>query len=181
MGNAVGGAASIEVVDTRLVSMGLGLVVMRVAKAALAGASLPECVRLAEEASRHTHIMFFVDTLEFLQRGGRIGKAQALVGTLLSIKPVMKITDGEVEPVERVRTRARAVEKLYDFAVETENVTELCVFGTPPLDDVNTLARRISEHFPNTTLYRGTLGPVVGTHAGPGLVGMVVYDGPAFS
>ncbi|MCS6800752.1 MAG: DegV family protein [Chloroflexota bacterium] len=170
----------VEVVDSLLVSMALGLVAIRAAKAAQSGASLEECVAIAKETSAKTEILFLVDTLEYLRRGGRIGGARAFLGTLLNIKPILGLKDGEVTAVERARTRQRGIDRLYEWAAAKTGVSALCVLASPPLDDAKTLAGRLRAHFADVPLYEGVLGPVVGTHAGPGVVGVAVYTGPRF-
>jgi DegV family protein with EDD domain len=178
--SAVSDSIQVAVVDSELVSMALGVVVIRVAKAAAAGASLDECVRLANEAAGQTKIMFLVDTLEYLKRGGRIGSASAFLGALLNIKPMLMVKDGEVAPAERIRTRTKGLDRLFEWACGFSGVNAICVLASPPLEDANDLAFRLVEAMPGVTLYRGVLGPVVGTHAGPGLVGVAVYTGPKF-
>ncbi|MCL6648118.1 MAG: DegV family protein [Chloroflexi bacterium] len=168
----------VEVVDSELVAMALGLVVIRTAKAAAAGADLAECARIARETSAHTEILFFVDTLEYLRRGGRIGKASAFLGTLLNIKPLLALKGGEVVPVERTRSRQKALERLEEWIRGHPRISALCVFSSPPADEADQLAERLRQAYPEAPLFRGTLGPVVGTHAGPGLVGAAVYSGP---
>lgn len=170
----------VEVVDSLLVSMALGLVVIRVAKAAQAGASLDECVAIAKETSAKTEILFLVDTLEYLRRGGRIGGARAFLGALLNIKPILGLKEGEVTAVERARTRHKGIERLYEWTVGKAGVNGLCVLASPPLEDAKALAERLRGQFPDVPLYEGVLGPVVGTHAGPGVVGVAAYTGPRF-
>src|SRR5439155_4401229 len=103
--DALGPDCHVEVVDSRSASLGLGLIVIAAAEAASAGADEREVVSLVGKLAPHVHIHFFVDTLEYLQRGGRIGRARALLGALLNIRPILKLEDGEIHPVERVRAR----------------------------------------------------------------------------
>jgi DegV family protein with EDD domain len=178
--DAVAPAVQVAVVDSLLVSMALGLVVVRTARAAQAGASLDECVAIATETSRKTEILFLVDTLEYLRRGGRIGAARAFLGSLLNIKPILGLKEGEVVPVERARTRQKGIERLFEWVATKPDVNGICVLASPPLDDAHALADRLAEKFRGVPLYRGVLGPVVGSHVGPGLVGVAAYTGPAF-
>ena len=110
-------ADKISILDSTSTAMALGFHALAAAKAAQAGESLLECRKLAEEAQKHTGVLFTVDTLEFLHRGGRIGGAQALMGTMLNIKPILELRDGRIEPVERVRTKSKATERMLDLVV----------------------------------------------------------------
>jgi DegV family protein with EDD domain len=121
-----------------------------------------------------------VDTLEYLKRGGRIGGARAFLGSLLNIKPILGLKEGEVVAVERARTRQKGLERLHEWVTAKPAVTALCVLASPPLDDAKQLAQRLRSRYPDVPIYEGVLGPVVGTHAGPGLVGVAVYSGPKF-
>ena len=113
-----------------------------------------------------------VDTLEYLRRGGRIGRAQSLVGGLLSIKPLLQVTNGELAPFERVRTRARALERLAELAVEDRTIRHLFVASAG--DDAATAAfiERVRPMLPHTDIRFGEIGAVVGAHSGPGLLGI---------
>ncbi|MFN8533648.1 MAG: DegV family protein [Dehalococcoidia bacterium] len=178
--SAVEGEITVEVVDSLQVSMALGLVVMRAAKAAQAGASLVECVRIANETAAKTEILFLVDTLEFLKRGGRIGQASALLGSLLNIKPMLAVRNGEVVPAERTRTRQKGLERLFEWVTGHPTVGAIGVLASPPLEDPNAVANRLAKQYPSTPLFRGVLGPVVGVHTGPGVVGCAIYTGDQF-
>ncbi len=156
----------IEVVDSRSVSGGLGLPVMAAARAAREGKSLAECKAIAEDMLARMHIYAVLDTLEFLQRGGRIGKAQQLVGTLLNFKPILAVKEGAVVPLERVRTRSKAHERIAQLL---EKLGPIEIVGIAESDEEigQQLTRAIR------TVYAGPiehfrLGPVVGTHTGPG-------------
>lgn len=177
---AVAGVGEVRTFDTKQASMALGFVAMCLARAAKAGASLDELQKLAEEASNKTQLLFFVDTLEYLQRGGRIGRASAVIGSLLNVKPVLKLEDGEVRPVERVRTRSKAIERVYEWLNGLSGPSKIAVLASPPFDDRAKLVERVRVRFPNAKLYESLLGPVVGTHTGPGLLGAVAYEGPKF-
>ncbi|HEU5367886.1 MAG TPA: DegV family protein [Ktedonobacterales bacterium] len=156
----------IEVVDSRSVSGGLGLPVMAAARAAREGKSLAECKAIAEDMLARMHIYAVLDTLEFLQRGGRIGKARQLVGTLLNVKPMLTVKGGAVLPLENVRTRSKAHERIAQLL---EKLGPIEIVGIAESDEEigQQLTRAIR------TVYAGPiehfrLGPVVGTHTGPG-------------
>src|SRR5579859_3824049 len=113
--DAVRSRCVVEVVDSGSASLGLGLIVLAAARLANGGASAQVVAAHVRRLVENVHIMFFVDTLEYLQRGGRIGRASALLGTLLNIRPVLKLEDGEIHPVEKVRTRSKGIDRLVEF------------------------------------------------------------------
>ena len=156
----------IEVVDTRSVSGGLGLAAMAAARAAREGKSLAECKAVAEDVLSRMNIYAVLDTLEFLQRGGRIGKARQLLGTLLNVKPMLTVKGGAVLPLENVRTRSKAHERIAQLL---EKLGPIEIVGIAESDE------EIGQQLTKTirTVYAGPiehfrLGPVVGTHTGPG-------------
>jgi DegV family protein with EDD domain len=177
---AVASLGEVRTFDTKQVSIGIAFIAMCLARAASSGASLDDLQKLAEEASNKTQLLFFVDTLEYLQRGGRIGRASAFIGSLLSVKPLLTIEDGEVRPVERVRTRSKAIDRVYEWISGHSGLSKIAVGATPPLEDRGKLAEKIRGQFPGTKMYEFVLGPVVGTYAGPGLLGAAAYEGPPF-
>ena len=164
----------VEVVDSGLASMALGLAVLAGARAAAAGLDSEDVVQAVREACTQTQVFFMVDTLEYLQKGGRIGKAQALLGSLLSIRPILTVRDGEVHPLERVRTRAKALQRLASLVEERSPVSELCLMhGTTP-EDITRLTERLAGVVPAEDLIVSRIGPVIGAHCGPGLLGVAV-------
>jgi len=167
----------IEVIDSRNVSLGLGLQVLRAAELASSGLDVEHVARrLRDEIDRY-HLVFFVDTLEYLQRGGRIGRAAALAGSVLRLKPVLRIEDGQVVPHERTRTRARAIAALEQFVRSLPRIKRLAVVHSTSLDDAERLAASLGPLTPNDPPIVATFGPVVATHAGPGAVGVIAYEG----
>ena len=114
----VKGECQIEIIDSQLVSMGLGLLAITAAKAAMAGATTDEIVGLIQESIPRVHLVGALDTLDFLYKGGRVGKAQAWLGSILNIKPLISVQDGEVVPLERVRTHSKAIERVYQLLKE---------------------------------------------------------------
>lgn len=168
---------SIEVLDSRLVTMGLGLVVLNCARLAQRGADLRAVTNHARRMLSNVHILFCVETLEYLQRGGRIGRATAFVGSLLSIRPVLKIEEGEVRPVEKVRTRAKAMDRLVEFVELFPNIEDLAIIYATTPDDVDLLLKRLEPTVPRERILVSKVGPVVGTHVGPGVLGFAVSQG----
>ena len=162
----------VEVADTGQASMGLGWVAVAAARAAQAGASLEEVAREARSTAEQVRVLFLVDTLEYLQKGGRIGKAQAMFGSVLSIKPLLTIEEGEVHPLERVRTRGKAVARLVQLVQEAAPLQSLAVLHTTTEDEARALAERLGPCVPGGEVVVGRLGTVVGTYAGPGLLGV---------
>ena len=164
--------SQVEVVDTGQASMGLGWVAVAAAKAAQAGASLEEAAGVARSAAEQVRVLFLVDTLEYLQKGGRIGKAQAMFGSVLSIKPLLTIQEGEVHPLERVRTRGKGVARLVQLVQEAAPLQSMAVLYTTTEDEARALAERLAPCVPSGEVIVGRLGTVVGTYAGPGLLGV---------
>jgi DegV family protein with EDD domain len=172
--------ASIEVFNSESVAMGLGWQALMAARAAKEGASLEECKAVAEKARPLTGVVFAVDTLEYLHRGGRIGGAAKLLGTVLQTKPILEVRDGRVEPLEQVRTRKKSLARVVRLAEER-------IAGRKPLhmaslhakaeEDARWLLEVGCEYLhPDEELY-AEVSPVVGTHGGPGVVGLAFLAG----
>ena len=174
---AMGKTDRIAVVDSQVVSLGMGFIVQEAVEAARAGAKLDKVKATAEGAVSRAHVFFVVDTLENLRRGGRIGRARAYMGTLLKIKPILALRDGEIYPQERVRTRARALERIVQTAAGFQNVKRVAVGHTTTLDEAERLGERLAMAFPHVDVQVVRLGPVLGTHAGPGIIGVGVMEG----
>jgi DegV family protein with EDD domain len=160
----------VEVIDSRSVTMGQGLLALAAAQDAKAGAALADIVRNTRERMGRTHVFGAVDTLEHLQKGGRIGGAQAFLGTVLSIKPVVSVEGGKVEPESRQRTRSRSLEYLANKVLEGRPLERVAIVNgaAPDLDLVTSKLASLSLMYP---LVNVDLGPVVGTHTGPGTIG----------
>ncbi len=171
----------VEVIDSETVAMGLGLIVIAAAKAAQTGANLDELADLVRRAMPRSHITIYFDTLKYLAKGGRIGKAQGLLGSLLSIKPILIVKDGEMSPVTRLRSRAAGMDYLYNFVAGLSNIEELAVEHATTPDDADKLVERFSSLFPKERIYRSTISPVVGTYAGPGAMAVSVLEAEASS
>lgn len=167
----------IEVIDSRNASLGLGLQVLRAAELAGTGLDLADLARRLRDETDLYHLVFFVDTLEYLQRGGRIGRAAALAGSVLRLKPVLRIEEGQVVPHERTRTRARALAVLEQFVRSLARVERLAVVHSTSPDDAERLASSLGALTPQNPPIIATFGPVVATHAGPGAVGVIAFEG----
>ena len=167
----------VRVVDSRTAAMGLGFAVLAAAEAAGTGADLGEVEEIAKRTVDRTTTLFYVDTLEHLRRGGRIGAAQAWLGTALSVKPLLHVVAGRIVPLEKVRTAGRAVARLEQLAVEAAGTgpVDLAVQHLAAADRAAALADRLRAAVPDVhRLYTSEVGAVVGAHVGPGLLGVVV-------
>jgi DegV family protein with EDD domain len=167
--------ATIELVNSKSAAMELGFQVLAVVRAAEAGKSFQEVVALAEDAKNHTGVYFVVDTLEFLHRGGRIGGAQRLIGTALSMKPLLHVSGGRIEPFESVRTKKKAFARLLDV-IEQEttgksNIRLASLHAAAP-DDANYLLEEAGKRLDPVETIVSEVSPAVGTHVGPGTVGL---------
>jgi DegV family protein with EDD domain len=160
----------VEVVDSQWAVMAMGFVVISAARAANNGASFDEILELTNDNIQRVDFRAAFDTLEFLRRGGRIGRAQALLGSVLKVNPIITLKDGLVEPAGRTRSRARAIDLLYDFAASFSRVDEIAVEDADCPEDGDFMVERLSSLFPNNSIYRSKPTPVVGTHTGPGLL-----------
>ena len=168
--------AKIEIVNSKTVAMELGFHVLAAARAAESGASLAECRAVAEGAQKRTGVLFVVDTLEFLHRGGRIGGASRLLGTALQLKPLLEVRDGRVEPIEKIRTKRKAHRQLVEMVVERVNGREgdvrLATLHANALEDAKDLMEKLNQKLSPVESIYSEVSPVVGTHCGPGTVGI---------
>lgn len=167
----------VEVIDSRLVLMPLGLVVIAAAKEAQAGARMNQVMDTAKKAMSRVYVRMAFDTLEYVRRGGRIGAARAFLGTLLNIKPILTIRNGVTTPVARERTRAKAVEHLRRFAAGFTNIKEMAVEYTTTQEEAVALAQSLDHVFPKERIYISSIGAVMGTHLGPGALGVAILEG----
>jgi DegV family protein with EDD domain len=168
---ALAGELPVRAVDSKSVSLGLGTICIAAAKAGAAGASVDEIVALAEDMGARTRIHATLDTLENLKKGGRIGAAKALMGTMLSVKPVIEVVDGAVEAGPKVRTRSKAMQYLIDRIRAEPTVENLAVLhGDAP--DLEAFLDLLAPHFPRERIVVGQLGAVVGSHTGPRTIGV---------
>jgi len=175
------GRCRIAVVDSMTASWGLGLMVETAARAAAEGTPLDEIVRLVRGILPHIYLVFFVDRLDYLERGGRLGAAQALLGTMLRIKPLLFVEDGDIIPLEKVRTHMMAIEKLVDFVTEFASIQNVVILSSP-LDGgdrelIGDLRAHLSQALPNREFPVIPYDPVLACHLGPDALGVVVYEG----
>jgi DegV family protein with EDD domain len=164
----------VEIVDSLTVSLALGNLALTGARMAREGAGAESIVRELEDLRGRSRLFGTLDTLEYLKKGGRVGGAQALVGSMLSIKPVIACEEGRVEPLARVRTRSKALRWLVDKVKEEGTVEDLAVLhGDAP--DLPMLLEMLEPLYPADQVMVSQLGPVVGTHAGPRTIGVTYH------
>jgi DegV family protein with EDD domain len=162
----------VEVVDSQWAVMPQGFVVIKAAQAAQAGASFDEVMDTVRGNIPRVDMRAAFDTLEYLKKGGRIGRAAALMGSMLRVNPIITLKDGVVEPAGRARSRAKAMGILYDFAASYSHIEELAVEAAACPEDAELLVERLGTIFPKERIYRSRTTPVIGTYLGPG--GLVV-------
>ena len=168
---AVAGDLDVRVIDSRSLTGGLGTMVLEAAAAARNGADADAVVALVESMIPRTEIYGALDTLENLKKGGRIGSAKALLGSMLSVKPIIRIVDGAVEEAGKQRTRKRALEWMRDQLFAEASVEKLSILhGEAP--DIELFLDMIAERYPRDQIRLGKIGAVIGTHGGPGVIGM---------
>lgn len=170
----------IRVIDSNATAMALGFVVLAAARAAEAGENQEAVVQAAEASIPHVGLVFTLETLEYLRRGGRIGGAQAFVGGLLSLKPVLELRDGRVEPLERVRTKRKAVERLLDVIAERvqgKQPVRLATIHAAAPDEAVELLERARQRFGAVEAHLAEASPTVAAHTGPGTLGLAYCAG----
>ena len=167
-----GGGPEVRVVDGKSASMGTGLTVLAAARAARDGASLDEVAALAEDLVSRTHVLFLLDTLEYLKRGGRIGSASAFIGTLLKFHPLLGLIDGEVTPIARPRSKQKGVTALLSRLEAAGGVEQAAIIVANDQATASDLATQVASLTGVSVPPSTTIGPVIGAHAGPGLVGV---------
>ena len=170
----------VNVVDSQSVAMALGFQVLAVARALEAGASLKEAIELADRSYQNTGVFFAVDTLEFLHRGGRIGGAQRFIGTMLNMKPILAIQDGRVEGIERIRTKAKAHDRVLELTIEKvagRTPVRLATLHANAAEDARALLTTAEQALKPVESIFTEVSPTVGTHAGPGTVGLAFMAG----
>jgi DegV family protein with EDD domain len=164
----------VEVIDTTWALMSQGLIVITAARAAKAGASLGEVLEVARRNIPRTDLRMAFDTLKYLERGGRIGKAQALLGSMLKINPILGLKDGEIYPVGREHSRSKAVDNLCNFVDSFSRIEEMAIGdGTTP-DEADALAERLNDRFPAERVFRFKVTAAVGAHVGPHVLAVAI-------
>jgi DegV family protein with EDD domain len=173
------GRCKIHVIDSLSTSIGLGLLVEAAALAAERGESQDDIVRIVRGMIPRLYAVFFIETMEYLAKSQRIGKAQAVLGSMLGIKPFLTLEDGDIVPMEKVRTRQQAVEKLVEFVVEFSNIEHLAILqsSAAPSEDTRLLLERLAVEFPGRSWPVLTYGPALATFLGPSAMGVVVHEG----
>jgi len=169
------GKCRVEVIDSRWAVMAEGFMVIAAARAAQAGANFDDVLDITHRNAERVDMRAAFDTLEYLKRGGRIGAAQAFLGSVLKINPIITLRDGVVEPVGRTRSRAMAIDHLYKFAMSYSHIEEMAVEDAACPDDAELLVERLDSKFPRERIYRSKTTPVIGTHTGPGLLMVTVF------
>jgi len=166
----------VRVVDTRLTSMGLGFAALAAARAAAQGKPLEEVEEAARAAASRAKVMFIVDTLEYLHRGGRIGGASRLLGTALNIKPLLHLNEGRVDALERVRTKKKAISRMLDLAAQYTDgrPVRAAVIHADALEEAKMLESRVDKRFECLELHVTDLSPAIAFHTGPGTLALAV-------
>jgi DegV family protein with EDD domain len=168
------GSCPIEVIDSQWTSIALGLIAMKLADGAKTGKGLQELAAEAKALIPDIHYLGFFDTLKYLQLGGRIGKAQSLLGSLLNVKPLLTLKEGEFLPIGRVRTYSKAKDRLFEFVKDGGKLDDVAVVHSTTPDEAEAMANRLGSLFDRKKILIARLGPVLGTHAGPGTL-FVLY------
>jgi len=173
--------AKITLFDSQVISLPLAYMVLSAARAAKRGASMERCLEIVNAVREHTQVFFAVDTLEFLHRGGRIGGASRFLGTALNLKPILKLVNGKVEAVERVRTSRKAHDRLIELLKTHidgyEKVNMIGIVSAAAEGSASNLLNTIKKDFSPDEILLSNLSPVVGTHTGPGTVGVAYVAG----
>jgi DegV family protein with EDD domain len=168
----------VTVVDSRSLGMAMGYAVVSAAELAATGASAQDVAQLARSRAEASTVVFYVDTLEHLRRGGRIGAASAFLGSALAIKPILSLSDGHIRPLEKVRTSSRALSRLEELAVDAATgaggTVEVAVHHLDSAARADDLAERLRDRLPACDVTVVELGAVVGAHVGPGTLAVAV-------
>ncbi len=175
---ATADVTAVTVVDSLNVSSALGFQVVRAAGLARAGMSMAEIVSTLEAEIDQHHIVFFVETLDHLRRGGRVGKGAQVVGTLLQLRPLLRVEEGQVVPFERSRTRAKATATLIEFVRELDGIDQVAVLYNTTPADAEALALSLGDLLDVGPIPVVDVGPVISTHVGPGVLGIAVKEAP---
>lgn len=168
--------AVVEIVDSRQVSLALGLAVTAAARAAKDGASLEDTLSVTRQALGQVQFFALLDTLEYLRRGGRVGKVKGFVGSLLRVRPLITVRNGVVESVVSVRSRAAGIQYMVTLAEERSPLQQAAVMHSTGLEEALVLADRMRPLVPGGTVIQARVGPVLGTHTGPGALGIAIQS-----
>ncbi|MFC1870066.1 DegV family protein [Chloroflexota bacterium] len=160
----------IEVVDSQLVTMGLGLLVIAANSLIESGVSLPQMVAEVKRLIPSIHLLGLFDTLKYLVLGGRVGRAKALLGSVLAVKPMLTMKDGELEPADQVRSRTKGMDRLVDFVKQAVDIQDLAIVYSTTANEAESLADRMGSIFATEKIRLARLGPALGVHGGPGIL-----------
>jgi DegV family protein with EDD domain len=178
---ALGSAAEkVVVMDSEATAMAMGFQLLAAARAAQAGASIKDCVTIAEQARANSGVYFAVDTLEFLHRGGRIGGAARFIGTALNMKPVLAVQNGRVESIERIRTKGKALDRMIELVDEQtkgKSNIRLATLHANSAVEAKAFLERAASQLGALESIETEVSPVVGTHTGPGTIGLAYIAG----
>ena len=177
---AIGSQAPVEIIDSNLASIPLGLTVLDAAKAVQDADDFRDVAQKVRASLHLSHGFFALDTLEYLQKGGRIGKAQAFLGSMLSVKPILRILEGEAHPVERTRSRNRAHRRLVELVRELAPIRQMAVIHSTDPAPAETVKNELRDLCPNENVVEARFGPTLGTYLGPNALGIAVTQvGPS--
>jgi len=166
----------IEVIDTQTLTIAFGLMVIRASTMAKNGKSFKQIVDEVNKMIPNVHLLILFDTLKYLIKGGRVGKAKGLMGSILSVKPLLTMKDGELAPSSQVRTRSKGIDRLVDFSKNATEIQDLAVLYSTTPDEAQDLVERISPIFPKERTLLARLGPGLGVHGGPGILAVALRD-----
>jgi DegV family protein with EDD domain len=158
----------IEVIDSQTTTVALGLIVIAAAQAAGEGYDMQYVLSVIEEAIEGTHLLGLLDSLDYLYLGGRIGRARAMLGSLLKLKPLISLKHGLVVPAGRARSRARGIEKLFNFTRNAQDIEDIAIAYSTTPEEAQNLYQRISSRFKNLNIRLTRVGSTIGVHTGPG-------------
>ena len=166
----------IEIVDSQTLTIALGLIVIQASKMTKSSMSLQQIVDEVGKIIPNVHLLILFDTLKYLAKGGRIGKAKALLGSVLNVKPLLTVRDGELVPSSQVRSRSKGMDRLLDFVKNATEIQDLAVLHSTTPDEAQTLVERTSHIFPKERTILARLGPGLGVHGGPGILAIALRD-----
>ena len=166
----------VELIDSLTVAGGLGLVVLSAANQAKKGMNLDKLVEYTRKALTRSHFVVYFDTLKYLAKGGRIGKAAGLLGSVLSFKPILTVKDGEMSPVTRLRSRAAGLEYMHNFIAGFKNIESISIEHSTETESTDTIAKRFAETYPKIPVMRSAVSPVLGVYGGPNAFAVTVLE-----
>ena len=172
------GRKKICIMDSQSTSRGLGYLTVAAAEAARQGASLDDLIKLMRTLIPHVYLVFFVETLDYLNRSGRLAKVQTALGSMLNIKPLLAIEDGEIIALDKMRTRQRALEKLCEFTLEFSRVRKITILHGENETEVLDIRDKIGEQLSEAQVETAYYGPALASHVGPDAVGAVIFEEP---